>query len=60
MDLNPDARAKLQPDVSLLAQDCSSPWQLLDESLGAIFTSNFFEHLPDLEMIAAEIGEDIP
>src|SRR5215207_4030478 len=47
MDLNPESRAQLNPDVELLAQDCSTRWQLPDSSLDVVFTSNFFEHLPD-------------
>jgi len=47
MDLNPESRAHLAPDVELLTQDCTSPWPLADGSLDVVFTSNFFEHLPD-------------
>jgi SAM-dependent methyltransferase len=47
MDLNPDTRAKLPADVRVLLQDCSQPWEIEDESLDVVFTSNFFEHLPD-------------
>ena len=47
MDLNPDARSHLAPDVHLLVQDCSQRWELPDASLDVVFTSNFFEHLPD-------------
>jgi SAM-dependent methyltransferase len=47
MDLNPQAAEHLAPDVQLLAQDCSQPWALPDGSLDVVFTSNFFEHLPD-------------
>lgn len=47
MDLNPQSRAHLAADVTLLAQDCSNSWQLADASLDVVFTSNFFEHLPD-------------
>lgn len=47
MDLNPDARARLAPDVQFLFQDCSQQWALPDASLDLVFTSNFFEHLPD-------------
>lgn len=47
MDLNPDARARLAPDVQFLFQDCSQHWALPDASLDLVFTSNFFEHLPD-------------
>lgn len=47
MDLNPTTASKLPPEVRLLAQDCSTPWALPDHSLDVVFTSNFFEHLPD-------------
>lgn len=47
MDLNPKAADHLDPSVSLLLQDCSQRWQLPNASLDTVFTSNFFEHLPD-------------
>ncbi|HEX2853342.1 MAG TPA: class I SAM-dependent methyltransferase [Opitutaceae bacterium] len=47
MDLNPQSRAQLAPEVELIAQDCSTRWALPDNSLDVVFTSNFFEHLPD-------------
>ncbi len=46
MDLNPDAAQLVNPDVVMLQQDCSQPWQVSANSLDAVFTSNFFEHLP--------------
>ncbi len=47
MDLNPSAAQHLAPDVKLLMQDCSRQWDLPENSLDVVFTSNFFEHLPD-------------
>ena len=47
MDLNPDAPRYLSPDVQFIRQDCSQPWPVGEASLDVIFTSNFFEHLPD-------------
>lgn len=47
MDLNPDAPTHLAPEIEFLHQDCSAPWPLADNSLDLVFTSNFFEHLPD-------------
>jgi len=47
MDLNPQARQHLSGEVKLIAQDCSLPWSLPAASLDVVFTSNFFEHLPD-------------
>jgi SAM-dependent methyltransferase len=46
MDLNPDARRFANPDVRILEQDCSMPWDVAAESLDVVFTSNFLEHLP--------------
>ena len=51
MDLNPDAPAHLAKEVEFLHQDCSAPWPLADKSLDVVFTSNFFEHLPDKECL---------
>lgn len=47
MDLNPNSRANLDPGVKFLEQDCSTEWPLADGELDLVFTSNFFEHLPD-------------
>ncbi|HEY4248772.1 MAG TPA: class I SAM-dependent methyltransferase [Lacunisphaera sp.] len=51
MDLNPDAPAHLAQGIEFLHQDCSAPWPLADNSLDVVFTSNFFEHLPDKECL---------
>ena len=47
MDLNPRSAEFLAKDVRFLQQDCSTRWALPDGSLDVVFTSNFFEHLPD-------------
>lgn len=47
MDLNPDAPKHLAKGVEFIEQDCSVRWPLPDQTLDAVFTSNFFEHLPD-------------
>ena len=47
MDLNPASAENLAPGVKMLRQDCSARWELPDDSLDVVFTSNFFEHLPD-------------
>lgn len=47
MDLNPDMPRRVESGVQTLLQDCSTDWQLPDNSLDVVFTSNFFEHLPD-------------
>jgi len=57
MDLNPDTAQKIARNVELIAQDCAKPWPLPDASLDVVFTSNFFEHLPDMQALARTLGE---
>jgi SAM-dependent methyltransferase len=57
MDLNPDAPKFLRPEVTFLEQDCATPWPLADGSLGAVFTSNFFEHLPSKDALGRTLDE---
>jgi SAM-dependent methyltransferase len=57
MDLNPRSPAHLAEGVRFLAQDCSTPWQLPDASLDVVFTSNFFEHLPDKKALRDTLVE---
>lgn len=47
MDLNPKLRTRVKADVRVLLQNCTDVWDLPDASLDVVFTSNFFEHLPD-------------
>jgi SAM-dependent methyltransferase len=47
MDLNPDMPRRVDPGVQPLQQDCAAEWRLPDGALDVVFTSNFFEHLPD-------------
>jgi SAM-dependent methyltransferase len=57
MDLNPSAKDRVGADVEMLAQDCSQPWPLPADSLDIVFTSNFFEHLPNKQLLQATLGE---
>jgi len=57
MDLNPDAPRHLEPAIQFLEQDCSTRWQLEPDSLDAVFTSNFFEHLPDKSSLGRTLDE---
>ncbi|MBI4657735.1 MAG: class I SAM-dependent methyltransferase [Verrucomicrobia bacterium] len=57
MDLNPDGPRFLAKDVRFLHQNCAQPWQLSDASLEVVFTSNFFEHLPDKSALARTLAE---
>jgi SAM-dependent methyltransferase len=52
MDLNPNAQNYLAPGIEFLHQDCSHLWNLRDESLDVVMTSNFLEHLPSRQAIA--------
>lgn len=53
MDMNPDTAKRLSADVQLLQQDCSIAWNLPEASLDVIFSSNFFEHLPNKQVLAS-------
>ena len=57
MDLNPDAPKHIAPSVRFLEQDCSSRWQVEDRALDVVFTSNFFEHLPDKAALGRTLDE---
>ena len=59
MDLNPDASARLNPDIRFFLHDCSVEWPLPPESLDAIFSSNFFEHLPSKEKLCDVIANAV-
>jgi len=53
MDLNPGTRERLNKDIQFIMQDCSSKWPLSDsEKLDLVFTSNFFEHLPNKKCLS--------
>jgi SAM-dependent methyltransferase len=56
MDLNPDSGKHLDKDIHFHLQDCSRPWEIAPRSLDVIFSSNFFEHLPDKEALDQTIG----
>ena len=57
MDLNPETARRLNTDVRFLEQDCSAPWPVEEGSLDAVFTSNFFEHLPDKPTLSRTLKE---
>lgn len=57
MDLNPDAAHMLASGIRYLQQDCSRPWPLPENTLDAVFTSNFFEHLPDKATLGRTLEE---
>ena len=47
MDLNPESQLHLEENIKFHEQDCSKPWQVKPNTIDVIFTSNFFEHLPN-------------
>ena len=51
MDLNPDTRGSLNERVTFHEQDCSQAWSFSPNSIDLIFTSNFFEHLPNKQSL---------
>ncbi len=51
MDLNSDAGKHLDKDIHFHQQDCSKPWEIAPCSLDVIFSSNFFEHLPNKQTL---------
>ena len=57
MDLNPETAARANESVLVLRQDCAQPWPFPPDSLDAVFTSNFLEHLPDKQAICKTLLE---
>lgn len=57
MDLNPETGDYLTDDIIFLNHDCSKRWKLDDNILDVVFSSNFFEHLPNKESIENTISE---
>jgi SAM-dependent methyltransferase len=51
MDLNPKTQSQLDDKIVFHKQDCSEPWKIDQNSLDLVFTSNFFEHLPNKECL---------
>ena len=56
MDLNPNTSKFLENNIVFHKQDCSESWSLEPESIDLIFTSNFFEHLPDKQALDRTIS----
>ncbi len=57
MDLNPDMPSRVGAGVEVLLQDCSSHWNIEESSVDVVFTSNFFEHLPDKDALRRTLQE---
>jgi len=57
MDLNPDSKTHLDAGITFLHQDCSAAWPMNEDNLDLVFTSNFFEHLPDKQTLGRALDE---
>lgn len=57
MDLNPSSAGRLDAGIQFLHQDCSQQWPLPEGTLDLVFTSNFFEHLPDKTALGRTLQE---
>ena len=57
MDLNPEMPERVGDDVVPVVQDCSTRWQIDSNSLDVVFTSNFFEHLPNKSSLRRTVLE---
>ena len=57
MDLNPKTKEMLDDKINFHKQDCSKPWDIEPNSLDLVFTSNFFEHLPNKESLDRTMNE---
>ena len=57
MDLNPKSKSLLDKEIIFHQQDCAESWKIDQNSLDLVFTSNFFEHLPNKESLDRTMGE---
>jgi SAM-dependent methyltransferase len=57
IDLNPNTAVRLDKRIKFLEQDCSSVWEIPDNSLDIVFTSNFLEHLPDKDAVKRTLAQ---
>jgi len=57
VDLNPDTRNLAAPGVEVLLTSSDDLSVVEDVSVDAVFTSNFFEHLPTKDALLRTLGE---
>jgi SAM-dependent methyltransferase len=57
VDLNPDSRRHLQPEVQFFQRSCADLSPIPDDSVDVAFESNFFEHLPDKDTLRKVVEE---
>lgn len=51
LDLNPTTKSAAAPGVNVISQDISMPWELTDQSVDVVFSSNFLEHLSSKDAV---------
>jgi SAM-dependent methyltransferase len=57
LDLNPDSRRHLSPEVTFFNQSCERLDCIADGSVDVVFESNFLEHLPDKNVLTAVVRQ---
>jgi len=57
VDLNPDSASALEPGIEFHRADASHLPMVATGSVNLVFTSNFMEHLPNKEAVAALVRE---
>jgi ubiquinone/menaquinone biosynthesis C-methylase UbiE len=57
LDINPDTAQFKNADVELIVNDCTTMPDVESNSIDAIFTSSFFEHLPSKEVLLRTLGQ---
>lgn len=57
LDVNPECRRHLSPDVAFFNQSCERLDCVADASVDVVFESNFLEHLPDKNVLTGVVRE---
>jgi SAM-dependent methyltransferase len=57
IDINPDARRHLRPDVTFLHQSSTNLAGIASDSIDVAFESNFFEHLASKDEVRTVVDE---
>ena len=57
VDLNPDSRNKLNSSIEFVETSSTNLSMIENQSIDTIFTSNFFEHLPNAESLVDTLNE---
>jgi len=57
LDSNPSTGERAAPNIRVLCQEATQPWPLPSASVDLVFSSNFFEHLPNKQVLAGCLAE---